>query len=192
MEERSPFGKQTNPLIFEICVGVGIVMMLGILFWFFVSGVYKQYELAVEQEEAEKAMKVIEMKMKEEEARARYQMKVEMERNAIRAAQSEAAWNAYRQAQADNRAAQASNNYIQFQRENGETESARGVIVQQRNMIIPRAMEQAPRSEEEKREAWRLKQEAKRAEECTSWKNSNIIEPTPEKRRKIAELCQEQ
>jgi hypothetical protein len=26
-------------------------------------------------------------------------------------------------------------------------------------------------------------------EECRSWRNSNVLEPTPEKRQKIAELC---
>ena len=40
------------------------------------------------------------------------------------------------------------------------------------------------------------KQEAKKAAamaaDCASWKSSNIIDPTPEKRRKIAELCQGQ
>lgn len=178
MEDKSPFGKQTNPLIFEICLGVGIVIMLSILFWFVVSGVYKQHEIALEEEKAEKVIKAIETKLKEEEERARFQMKIEMERNAIRAAQSEGAWNAYRQAQAEAREAQANNNFIQFRKETGENETARGeVITPARNIIIGK--QTALKSPEEKR-----------AEECESWKSSNVLEPTPEKRRKIIELCE--
>lgn len=174
MEERGPFGKPSNPMIFEICLGLGIVIMISIIFWFFVSGVYKEHELAIEQEKAEKALKVMEFKLKEEEERARYQMKIEAERNAIRASQSEKAWNAYRDAQieARNNSINTPSNYVEA--ENGLVE----FVNPQRKVLT---------------QADIIRKEAERkAEECTSWKNSNIIEPTLEKRRKIAELCQEE